>query len=358
MSNTNNNTLNLTNFTDWRKNIQNEKYVRATLNEYTFQILDYQEGSRHFIRLIDRHGKDCIHMYYDDIEDEDVELTLYGLSYKPTCLIGRDMHNGKPTEYMIKSLLIYAMKELPQFTTITFKDTSHFDCILPEDKGVVEIDLPTHNFFVYGKTWYERKFGAKIYQTPVIERKLRIANERLHAYIDIPFKEFQSSVFDRSKINRISRDWYKSVRKDITELYSHDKTWIAFFYDLFSKDSDAFITKKYGTQVSCVLFYSCKKELITLFDINDLQGYDWYISRETIESYDEYSKISYMVDLDPEHKKPRENIHMKHKLNALLHWGGSCTKTRKRIPKRNRMYSGLGGYYIPSKKFTRSKVNR
>lgn len=345
--NFNNNLLNHNNENEWEPEIHDEKYINATIYDYTFQIIDYHTGSRHFIRVIDKYGKDCIHMYYDIIEDEPAELTLYGLSFKPTCLIGRDMHRGKPTDYMIKVLLMYAMKELPQFDIVTLKDLSHFECILPENKHSIEIDLPTHNFFVYGKTWYERKFGAKLYEFPEFEKKLEAAVQKLHTHIDISFEQFMKNTFNHIGVNRIRAKWYTTVMKDIKQLYSSDKTWIQFFYDLFSKDPDAYITKKYGSQMACMLFYQCMKYLVNMFDINNLQGYDWYISRNTIESYDEFTNVRYSQVTYPTHiRNSGIFASMKQKLNALLYFGGSRNKTRKQLPKFPKMYTGLGGYYL------------
>lgn len=71
------------------------------------------------------------------------------------CSLFDPMERGVGTRDMIKSTLSLC-KKLFGISKFTLYDASQFDC--PETGGGV--GLAVHNLLVYGKSWYERKFGA------------------------------------------------------------------------------------------------------------------------------------------------------------------------------------------------------
>lgn len=77
------------------------------------------------------------------------------LGFHEGCSLFEPMERGIGTRDMIKSTLSLC-KKLFGISKFTLYDASTFDC--PSTGG--EVGLAVHNFLVYGRSWYERKFDA------------------------------------------------------------------------------------------------------------------------------------------------------------------------------------------------------
>ena len=248
---------------------------------------------------MDANGKDCVQIMYQGY-DPDAELVLSGLKYKPICSIDSPMSNGLPTRLMIKSVLLFAVQQFPQFDRICFKDDSTFDCQIKDTDYSTQIHASIHNFVIYGKTWYERHFNAECYY-PDTRTNMDISLQKLRESIDVEFDVFWKEVFHLSR-----PEWLMKMKSDLDTFYtmskSQKKSWMHLFYHLFSREADAFVQKTYGSTISCNLYNEMKDWIKATFIKFD-DDIHMYIMRDSIQSYPEVTHILFEEDRNPKHRQ-------------------------------------------------------
>lgn len=331
---------------------RSERYIRANVNNFSFQILDQDFEERRYIRIIGNDGVDCLIIQYNKNTGDDDAL-LSGLSHKTTCSIGTYMSRGEPTKYMIKCALVYAMKHIPEISRIEFKDESFFDCVLANTKRQVPIKLARHNFIIYGKTWYSRIFGAQLLDTmygiPTKENAMQLANAKLMEPIAMSWDNFAATILKRALQPKYYKaKWLSEYMKYVKE--SFYGTWREFFFRIFSKADDA--AKVPYESAPCTLYNLLNSYIAEMFGIPQLEDVDWYILRKTIEEYPE--TIVFVDDETPPHKR----IVQKRDPSIILQYGGECQalyrvggresqrSSRRGYRSVSRRYGGTIGYYI------------
>ena len=104
--------------------------------------------------------RECINI---SVYKDDAEANLNGISFDNRCSVDEQM---VPTIEMLKTALKFTrLKYKEHSKSIMFKDHSRITC----NKN---IQIPLYYFYLtkYGKTWYEYKFNAKLYNKNDIEK--------------------------------------------------------------------------------------------------------------------------------------------------------------------------------------------
>jgi hypothetical protein len=275
-------------------------YYLAQVEGLQFVIYDREQEGLHKISIVDKKGEDCIFLH--DLPGNDpTDLILSGLSYKPICTVGDPMKRGRETRLMIKTILFFCMQKYETYQTVSFKDDTSFDCRIVQDM-TIQIPMDVYNIILYGKTWYQRYFGAiPIYDDHA--RKLQESHDLLQHSINIPFEKFWKDATMRTGMhNIVSR--FPDIKSNISILYvalkETGETWQKLFYNLFSVESDAYVCNKYGTTLPCIIYIELSDYILNNF-IKFMHGIDMVIPRSTIEAYD--INPVFQETIDPPHMK-------------------------------------------------------
>lgn len=170
------------------------------------------------------------------------------------CSLFEPMERGFGTQEMVKATLSLC-RNLFGISKFTFHDASKFDC-LPTGG---EVNLDVHNLLVYGKSWYERKFGAK---PSSHAESLRWERS----------KQLLASVVDQEKATRVNRDigvFFQGEHRDsflevVNDALVDRITWNQVFENMnLSHNGCVFFT---GGMIDSV---------IDMFDIHRVES--WYI---------------------------------------------------------------------------------
>lgn len=327
-----------------------ETYYRLAMDALEFQLLYKEIGIRKAVYCIDSKGKECASIYVDENieepENNTVELLLSKVIYKPQCVIGHSMARGEPTIKMLRALLSFAIKMIPKYPYIVFMDDSHIDCKLPGMNIKKEISLANLEFFLSGKTWYEKHFNATIDEGDMLRRqKLDAANELLNSPInESTFDNFWTSALRLGAMLR-NNEWYVKAKDASRELYDtyyeQKKSWRDLFSQLFSNHGT--ISKTLGENVGCSLFSMMETPLKERFGVPELNQTHWKLKRETIEHYPEYM-LEAKINDEPLHVKKSETsqklLFLSEQGDSLYLVGGKETRKR-RIRKMPKGYGGL-----------------
>ena len=315
-----------------------DKYFRIVVNGIQFQLLHNIQGSKHIYAVLDSKDVECIRITVD-IDDPETELFIGSLSYCPDCALDKSLPRGEGTVAMIKAALIFVMKQT-EMDFVTLTDDSSFDCELPDDDALINIELYTHNFLIYGKTWYQRKFGAvpddKLEIERERERDMEISLDNLHKPLPNDFKYIWPN---HLSTNLKHNNWLVAFRDEMKELYETKKSeWdsLTYFHEIFGKE--------FKENVHCAIFKLLEPHLRKYYNIPNFKMTQWKIERSAIESYPEFTEI--VENVEPLHVK-RNNDEARFTYIPNFTVGGKRTRkngtrhTVKYIPK---FYAGLYGY--------------
>jgi hypothetical protein len=278
-------------------------YYTVKTESGNFQILDEIKDNIQYFRIIDRNGKDCMQIRHM-MNESPPELVLSGVSYKPNCTMHMDMESGKPTRDMIRALLVLVMKTVKSVPDIAFLDQSSFDCLAMDGQHVFEINLCLHNFILYGKTWYERYFGAIPFYTEDTP-KMAESNQLLEqSYTNISFEQFIKEALRYTS----NADWVTVIREKIVKPYNENQSlsWRSFFKTIFNR-----------SDIACNLYEELRPYIQHNFIKFPFNEFHMRIERSIIESYSEFNSLDFVEDGSPTHRKKVINTS-----NAILHLNG------------------------------------
>ena len=134
--------LNFSNAESYESTEKTNAYYTINVHDLEFQLLYRISGIRRSCLIIDKQGTECGSIYVDENEnDEAKELLLSNVIFKPSCTINGEMNRGLPTIYMLRSLLCFAIKMLPEYPYVVFMDDSKISCILPDNTTTISVSL-------------------------------------------------------------------------------------------------------------------------------------------------------------------------------------------------------------------------
>lgn len=96
----------------------------------------------------------CVGLTYDLSKPH--ILKLDHLNYYKRCSKDKDLLKGSGTQEMLQSILKICIDHFQDIKKVYFNDVSFFEC---NNKQIL---LSVYYLLLYGETWYESKFGAKI----------------------------------------------------------------------------------------------------------------------------------------------------------------------------------------------------
>jgi hypothetical protein len=322
--------------------VRTEEYYRTIVNGISFQLYFQQLGNMKYYTIIDSKGNDCVRINIDG-RDPEKELLMGGLSYRPSCALDSTLTRGDRTISMIKAALIFAMKMEPELQYVVFSDDSHFDCRIPGELTHIKIPLHTHNFLLYGQTWYQRMFGAVPADNGFRVEQMEPSIMSLHE----PLSDTDSLWnIKTTNISNVVDGWVFDAKKEMQTMFASmsasGATCVEYLRAIFSKESP--LAKKYGENIPCSVFYLLMPKLVDYFNVPQFQMTQWKIERSVITSYPEYNSTIAKND-SPSHTKRRNTYKNKSRLSYLFNnmpyytVGGS-----KRKFYMSRKYGGLRGY--------------
>ena len=280
-----------------------ETYYKTTIGGMTFQILKLFSEQYAQYTILDARGRDCVHITIQ-MRRNSKRAYMSQVMYRPSCTMGETMSRGASTIQMVKALLIFVMRD-EQYTCVCLKDKSEVDCILPDDENpAFKMSLATLSFMLYGKTWYQRHFGAEIMNVQTLEQ-MNTANELLESTM------IQSDAMQLMKLIRKELSYYNSatwktdVLKAANEIVVNGSSWRSVFFELFS--DKGMLASRVGANLGCMLFETIRRYISNKFNVPDLSSINMRITRQTILSYPE-SDIQIVLDESPVHidKKRKE----------------------------------------------------
>lgn len=179
----------------------------------------------------------CVGLTYDT--NKPTILKLDHLSYYKRCSKDKDLLKGTGTQEMLQTILKLCIEHFPNIKKVVFNDVSFFEC------NNQQILLSVYYLLLYGETWYESKFGAKI-----AENKNKLC-------------KFKALLNEKPQNNIFS--FYDSS-KEYTNWHTYFRT------------------------MSCENMMKHKKEIDKVAGIRFMYS-EWYIKRSTIMKYDINMKI-------------------------------------------------------------------
>lgn len=310
-----------------------DTYYKIDIDGTNFQLLHTKIGDKEFFQIIDSKGNDCVKLSIDN-GDPERELFLPGLSNCSTSSLELS------TLRMIKAALIFSMKLLPDIHSVVFSDDSTFDCELPGEKTRINIPLHTFSFVLYGQTWYERKLGAVfavLEDTPKLLERSRVL---LNGTVSGEFRALWNS-----KTSSIDEPWLAKQKERFQRCFDEKKgthsSWMEFFQTVFAKEGPE----------NCTVFYLLMPNILSMFQIPNIQMSQWNIARSTIEAYSEY-KLEIQTNDSPIHIKKRKLQNVSYQKTPYFLVGGGTRKHIRNAGVRYipRFYGGIKGYLMYSKK--------
>jgi hypothetical protein len=295
-------------------------YVLETL-WHKYQVLVTHDFGKKTYMILNLDGKECLSV---NVKHANNELYISMLRFHESCSFDSPMTRGRDTIDMLKALLQFlAQKE--SFLFVSFIDISSFECALHESNEPTElfdvpytivIPLAFHNITIYGKTWYERHFGAYV-SNNVINERIHKSIERLNTIItkDDTFSRFHDALIHA--IQTTESTTLHGVLQYVIELLQasiHMKSWTSFFESIFG--SSGLIANKYGISMACSLYYTFDAAVNELFLLPfECESLPMEIKYSTIVSYPEIQFVQEITN--PIHRKSWSGTR-RHKLPKYL----------------------------------------
>ena len=227
-------------------------------NKHTFKASI--NGSH--IKIGGKSYNDCINVaIYNDTDNIPVKAKIPHLQSEPECSFDNILDN-KDTVDFIKASLQYIHYKFPTIKIFEFDDMSHIDCgktksVIPPRKLDKPFSLAHLYLAMYGETWYENRFGAKMINK-VLYNNYKEGLLKLNNKINIDYTVF--------KINNSINEKQDAI---LSKYYSKDKSWKEFFNDI-PKDE------------RCDSLFNWLQYYIPEIIENTYNPFGWYIDIETM----------------------------------------------------------------------------
>lgn len=185
---------------------------------------------------------------------------LNNVSFKTgKCALLFDDYKKGSIKNLVKCLLMFCCKKFPFITKFILTDNSTIDC------GIIEISLADLEYIKYGKTWYEKYFGAKpLYKNTInkIKEELEnIKNKNLNQSLIKDAKKYYDIYYTKNNVNKLI-----DVLK---EYYNKNLTYGEYINLLNNND--------YDCSTYCYIFNK-------IFE-KKLYGEEWIIKINSVKKY-------------------------------------------------------------------------
>ena len=170
---------------------------------YRFRVIDNTEVehgiiySRNF--KIGGNYADCVNVSVMYKDNQPYSAKIQTLVSDPECSLDKPLDKGEGSILMIKTLLRYINKEIPEITQFKFEDYSNLECGTQDEKnkkrrrarGTHVFPVPLYYFSIAfnGITWYEKHFNA-MYKDEKSHAEYRAQIQKIMFGQKMQFNEF------------------------------------------------------------------------------------------------------------------------------------------------------------------------
>jgi hypothetical protein len=223
--------------------------------KYTFKIKTniMRYGDRILSHTITIGGDfgNCASVSYTYRDNKPISASLPYLLYEPECTIGADLDRSGGTVKMIKLLLNYAYKKIPDVHIFGFDDMSKIECVekdlslKPPRKLREPIDLYYFSIVYHDMTWYELNFNAKMENKDLYlnyrnnlgfltSKEIKSKLEFIH-FLELIKAPLEHIEYLKEKYEKTEtfRDFFKSIPKD--DRCKYLQHWITPFMENYLK---------------------------------------------------------------------------------------------------------------------------
>ena len=210
------------------KSLQKSKILKnqSIISDYCYSYNLYFGGSR--AKKLAEGAKGCLEITiynYNNIYQNNTIADLVSIQSEESCNLSGNLQKGKGTLHMINTAFHVCMRMFPWITIFKFTDTSSKTCV--SNKPTTGVSLSAYSIALYGKTWYERSFGAEVMDLDD-RKKYKGYIERLsmETYKNMPWNVFYTNFI----INYGRNNPKDQINLElIKEYYLGSKTYREFF---------------------------------------------------------------------------------------------------------------------------------
>lgn len=242
--------------------------TQVNVGKYKFNIIDniMYYDNQIYIRNCKIGGNydDCVNISIQYQNGKPHSASMPILVYDEECSLETPLEKQGGSVTMIKTLLNYVHRNIPEITEINFDDTSNIDCATEEElvaktarkRGTAVKPIPLYYFSMAfnGVTWYEKHFNAKLKNN----KKHKIYRETLDKFLNT--KEMKPSFEEFRVIASVPVDQIEELQA----YYENANTYGDFFNSIPKKDR-------------CRLVQSWIGQFMTRYMGDAFQNYNWMI---------------------------------------------------------------------------------
>lgn len=228
----------------------------------------------------------CINISITIVDGVPLYGTISHIQSEQECTLDTILLHEETANFVRACLQICSMT-FPGLTRIVFDDMSNIDCGLsknskPPRKLEKPFSLAPLHMAVYGQTWYEMKFGAKL-ENEELYKKYRDSIQILYEPKNIEYSKFK-------QLNHLTPE-----QEAILEpLYKSDESWNMLF-------------KSIPRIQRCTALYNWLPTFITRILKIQYTSMNWFITINTMEQIPIEILPSYSSSDTEEHKGGRRN---------------------------------------------------
>jgi hypothetical protein len=229
------------------------EHIKA--GKYTFtvknDIMKYGDRIMSHIITIGGDYSKCGSVSYTYKDNTPISAKLPHLLYEPECSIGSDLDKSGGTVQMIKALINYAYKKVPEIHLFQFDDMSKIDCVekdlsqSPPRSLKKPIDLNYFSIAYHNMTWYELNFNAKMEDKEAYKKyrnslgfltskeekdKLKALDFLQSIQCPVEHVEYLKEKYEKTET---FRDFFKSIPRD--DRCKYLQHWITSFMEKYLK---------------------------------------------------------------------------------------------------------------------------
>ena len=246
-----------------KETIEGPYYITTKKHQFELQIKKNEYFD--YIHIGSKHFKFCIEISILKQNSIAIKGKLIQVKAEPECGFPTFLDRGDSISMIFATFQI-CKHFYPQVNIYEFEDDSHIECgvqqdvTMPPRKSIKPLSLAHLSIAIYGKTWYERHFNAKLLN-PEKYIQFRTATENLDYPISRTFQDFPEF------IRKYHLNSY--IQSNLTEYFDTEKTWYEFFSSIPKKQH-------------CDLFYNWLPSCISDILQDTYTNRGWYINTHTI----------------------------------------------------------------------------
>jgi hypothetical protein len=267
-----------------------ENYYRLETDSYVFYLTITKQTGMDTISIGGRKGE-CVNISVNKPDSLAVQrgyhsldvATIPILAWDGGCAVDKDLARGSGTVHMINTILSEVVKRYPYVKLLKLTDNSHITCNNGKQISLMFLSIVEHS-----KTWYERQYGAFLYESSQNKKYKQGIQHLSDPDVKLSFDEFTTLI--KPHTNKVTIERLKHY-------YENSPSYLAFFKSIVDNEG------KY--ELCNLIVESIDIFLIYIFDFDPLSAI-WVIPSSSIQ----YVQIQNEVALNA---KPKNQMGGKRK---------------------------------------------